>query len=175
MDECLHHLKSQLLLERDESHKRLNRIASFQAPLRKSLSGNSNEDEYKNHLHIPETIYSALDNQKFVSNPERNINEMNSVNLDEDDNDNEQEQDDYLAKLNNNGGSQSSPLLVKKKKNKKAKGGGGSSRSLEDIYGNDGKGGGDGSGSSLHKSMSVAELCSDLSQIMWIILYINYN
>jgi len=184
IDRCLTQLRSQLVLTNASSFKKLNRISSFQAPTKRAtnaLSINTNirtpsstNEQYDNHLHIPQNIYSQMlqnngsHQYKQVhimgTNAEADIDDMNSVVMDEDDigttpiSDNKEEVDNNLE------GSQSSPQLkMKKRANNKNKlliqTKSNSSDSLF-VYGSNDA---NDSNNSLHKSVSVAELCSDFN------------
>jgi len=188
IDRCLTQLRSQLVLTNASSFKKLNRISSFQAPMKRANmlninitptpdpnenNSHSKPNPYNNHLHIPQPIFSQIlqNNELISTNPERDIDDMNSVVMDENDIGTtpiSENKEDDIDDDNNLEESQSSPQLNIKKskqygnnKNKlmlKTKSN--SSDSLF-VYGSTDAAG--DSNNSMHKSMSVAELCSDLN------------
>jgi len=146
IDECLTHLRSQLVMDRSESFAKMNRVSSFMAPTKERKGGGDDVKQRKfvqdtqedyNTLHIPQTIYnSILSHSQELSEVIDNIDEREKEEVNEDV-PVEMKEKSRMTKP------ASDPRLI--------------ASALATA---------DDSQSSLHKSMSVAELCSDLNNIM---------
>jgi len=154
IDQCLNDLRSQIN-RASSSLMKMNRIASFQAP----NTGNKDVDQYYNNLHIPQTIFSSI-----LNNTNQNVfhsfidpQTLTTVEpeLEEESEAVESEQQQQESQEQ----PQQQQTILSRPTMREV-------RSAEYVWDQVADEGGSGSTHSMHKSVSVADLCSDLSNIL---------